>query len=122
MTEIGWPDSQYPSQRDEARFALFAMFDAIKLGVVRSYYYALYNDGSGKFGLMNTDGTPKQSGAALHNVMAILADTAAGTPWHAGFHHYRHGRQRPLPAHRRRARASTSLSCGTSATWGIASP
>jgi serralysin len=61
-----------------ARFALDAVFDGIKLGDVKTYFYALFDDGSGKFGLMHQDGTAKPAGAAIHNLMAILADS--GTP------------------------------------------
>ncbi len=75
-TEIGWNNSQI-STADAARFALDAVFDGIKHGNPKTYFYALFDDASGKFGLMNQDGSPKPAGAALHNLTAILADNGA---------------------------------------------
>jgi hypothetical protein len=72
-TEIGWNESQF-SPADTARFVLDAVFDGIKHGSHKTYFYALFDDGSGKFGLMNQDGSPKPAGAALHNLTTILAD------------------------------------------------
>lgn len=74
-TEIGWDNKTF-SQSDAARFALFAILDGIKYGNPKTYFYALFDDGAGKFGLMNTDGTPKPAGAAIHNLTTILADAA----------------------------------------------
>ncbi len=75
-TEIGWSNSSF-SQADAARFALDAVFDGIKDGDVKSYFYALFNDASGQFGLMNADGSAKPAGAALHNLTTIMADSGA---------------------------------------------
>ncbi|MDB5396743.1 MAG: hypothetical protein JWM91_4249 [Rhodospirillales bacterium] len=75
-TEIGWKDSS-TSQADAARFALDAVFDGVRAGDVKMYFYALFDDSSGKFGLMNQDGSPKPAGSALHNLAAILADAGA---------------------------------------------
>jgi hypothetical protein len=74
-TEIGWDENQGFSQRDVARFTLQAALDGIKYGDVRTYFYALFDDGSGNFGLMNQDGTAKPAGLALHNLTTLLADT-----------------------------------------------
>ncbi len=77
-TEIGWDTSTF-SQYDQARFTLDAVFDGIKDGDTKMYFYALFDDGSGNFGLMNQDGTAKQAGTALHDLTTILADTTAST-------------------------------------------
>ena len=77
-TEIGWDESHGFSQADVAKWALDASFDGIKHGNVKTYFYALYDDGSGKFGLMHPDGTAKPAGTALHNLTTLLADTGAG--------------------------------------------
>lgn len=68
-TEIGW-------DRDgtEAPEVLQAVLDGIKAGDVKMYVYALFNDSSGKFGLMNQDATPKPAGKALHDFTTLLAD------------------------------------------------
>jgi hypothetical protein len=68
-TEIGW-------DRDgtEAADVLQAVLDGIKAGDVKTYFYALFNDGSGRFGLMNEDATPKPAGRALHDFTTLLSD------------------------------------------------
>jgi serralysin len=76
ITEMGWNDSLF-TQADVARFTLDAVFDGIKDGDVKSYFYALFNDSTGRYGLMNADGTAKPAGTALHNVTTILADSGA---------------------------------------------
>jgi len=75
-TEIGWDTAKFDPQA-AARFTLDAVFDGIKDGDVKMYFYALFDDGAGKFGLMNSDGSPKPAGLALHNLTTILADTGA---------------------------------------------
>ncbi len=75
-TEIGWDTAKFDAT-SAARFALDAVFDGIKDGDVKMYFYALFDDGAGKYGLMNSDGSPKPAGLALHNLTAILADTGA---------------------------------------------
>ena len=75
-TEIGWNTSSV-TQADAARFTLDAVLDGIKDGDVKTYFYALFDDGSGKFGLMNQDGTAKPAGAALHNLTTIMADSGS---------------------------------------------
>jgi hypothetical protein len=75
-TEIGWSTSAV-SPADAARFALDAVFDGIKDGDVKSYFYALFDDSTGNYGLMNADGSAKPAGAALHNLTAIMADGGA---------------------------------------------
>jgi hypothetical protein len=78
-TEIGWDDGKI-DRADIARFALEAVLNGIKNGNHKTYFYALFDDGSGKFGLMNQDGSPKPAGTALHNLTAILADKGTARP------------------------------------------
>ena len=76
-TEIGWDENAGFSQTDVARYVLDTALDGIQYGDVKTYFYALFNDGSGNFGLMNSDGTPKPAGTALHNLTTLLADNGA---------------------------------------------
>src|SRR5262249_26380875 len=48
--------------------------DGVKDHNAKTYFYALFNDASGLFGLMNQDGTPKPAGVAIHNLTTLLAD------------------------------------------------
>jgi hypothetical protein len=80
VTEIGFNGSQFKSDADVARFVLFCILDAVKAGNPRLYFYALFNDISGNFGLMNQDGSPKPQGTAIRNLMALLADSGTVTP------------------------------------------
>lgn len=80
ITELGWKTNT----ADEETIAvetLAAAFDAALSGARVTYFYALYDDMSGKFGLMNSDGTPRGAGRALHNLTTLLAD--AGGRQHA---------------------------------------
>jgi hypothetical protein len=76
-TEIGW-NLNTTSAIDVARFTLQAVLDGIENGNVKTYFYSLYDDPSGRWGLMNADGSARPAGTALHNLTTILADT--GTP------------------------------------------
>ena len=73
-TEIGWDNATF-SQASVAQYVVQATLDGIKDGDVKTYFYSLYDDGSGQFGLMNQDGTPKPAGVALHDLTTLLADT-----------------------------------------------
>jgi hypothetical protein len=75
-TEIGWNTANFDPV-SAARFTLDAVFDGIKDGDVKMYFYALFDDNAGKFGLMNQDGTSKPAGKALHNLTTIMADAGA---------------------------------------------
>jgi len=75
-TEIGWDNANF-SQADTARYVLDAALDGMKEGNPKTYFYALYDDGSGQFGLMNADGSARPAGTALHNLQTLLADTGA---------------------------------------------
>ena len=74
-TEIGWDMSQGFSQTDVAKYVLDTAMDGIKNGDAKLYFYAMFNDGSGQFGLMNSDGSPTPAGTALHNLTTLLGDT-----------------------------------------------
>ncbi|MBV9251217.1 MAG: hypothetical protein JO227_18445, partial [Acetobacteraceae bacterium] len=76
-TEVGWDENQGFSQADIAKYVLDASLDGIKDGDVKTYFYALYDDMAGRFGLMNQDGTPKPAGTALHNLTTLLNDPGA---------------------------------------------
>ncbi len=73
-TEIGW-DTATVDANTAARYMLDAVFDGIKDGDVKMYFYALFDESARKYGLMNSDGSPKPAGKALHNLTTILADT-----------------------------------------------
>jgi hypothetical protein len=81
MTELGWKADD--ADEDTTASALVAAtFDAALNGTKAIYFYALYDDPSGKFGLMNSDGTPRASGRALHNLTTLLNDSgqSSSTP------------------------------------------
>jgi len=79
-TELGWNENAGFSQSQIAKYALDAALDGIKDGDAKTYFYALFNDVSGNYGLMNQNGTPKPAGAALHNLTTLLADSGAFAP------------------------------------------
>lgn len=76
-TEIGWDLNAGFTQQQVAKYVLDATMDGIKDGDVKTYFYALFNDGSGAFGLMNQNGTPTTAGTALHDLTTLLSDTGA---------------------------------------------
>jgi hypothetical protein len=76
-TEIGWNASQGFTPVQVATDVLQAAMDGMKAGNAKTYFYALFNDGSGLFGLMNQDGSPTVAGTALHNLTTLLADNNA---------------------------------------------
>lgn len=78
-TEMGWDGNAGFSQDDVAKYVVDAALDGWKNGDARTYFYALYDDGSGTFGLMNQDGSPKPAGAALHNLTTLLGDAGGGS-------------------------------------------
>jgi serralysin len=73
-TEIGWDRSLGYGQQTVAKYVLDAAMDGIKDGSAKTYFYALFDDGSGQFGLMNQNGTPMAAGTALHNLTTLLSD------------------------------------------------
>jgi hypothetical protein len=74
ITEIGWDTDNGFTPDDVAKNVLTAAFAGRANGSVKIYFYALYDDEAGKYGLMNPDGTPKAAGQALHNLTTLLAD------------------------------------------------
>ena len=79
-TEMGWDGNAGFSQGDVAKYVLDAALDGWKNGDARTYFYALFDDGAGAFGLMNPDGSAKPAGAALHNLTTLLGDSGGGAP------------------------------------------
>ncbi len=73
-TEIGWDTSVFDPQTI-AKYVLDAALDGMKDGDSGMYYYGLYDDGSGNWGLFNADGTARPAATALHNLTTLLADT-----------------------------------------------
>lgn len=80
QTEFGY-DTNSTSQADAAVWSIDGLLDAYVQGVVRTYFYALFDDGAGAFGLMNQDGSPKPAGQAIHDLTTILGGgTTTFTP------------------------------------------
>jgi hypothetical protein len=74
-TEIGWDRTLGYGQQTVAKYVLDAAMDGIKDGTAKTYFYALFDDGAGEFGLMNQNGTPMAAGTAIHNLTSLLSDT-----------------------------------------------
>jgi hypothetical protein len=75
-TEYGWETSQY-GLTQIAQFVVDASFDGIKDGDAGMWYYGLYDDSSGNWGLFNSDGSARPAATALHNLTTLLADSGA---------------------------------------------
>lgn len=75
-TEIGWQTTQFDEQTI-AKYVLDAAMDGLKDGDAGMYFYGLYDDGSGAWGLFNADGTPRPAATALHNLTTLLVDTGS---------------------------------------------
>ena len=75
-TEIGWQTSLF-SETQIAQYAVDATFDGIADGDAGMYFYGLYDDSSGDWGLFNSDGTPRPAATALHDLTTLLADPGA---------------------------------------------
>ena len=75
-TEIGWQTSLF-SETQIAQYAVDATFDGIADGDAGMWFYGLYDDSSGDWGLFNADGTPRPAATALHDVTTLLADPNA---------------------------------------------
>ena len=72
-TEIGWQTSLF-SETQIAQYVVDATFDGIADGDAGMYFYGLYDDSSGDWGLFNSDGTPRPAATALHDLTTLLAD------------------------------------------------
>jgi serralysin len=75
-TEIGWQTTQF-SLQTIAKYVLDAAMDGLKDGNAGMYFYGMYDDGSGDWGLFNSDGTPRPAATALHDLTTLLADTGS---------------------------------------------
>ncbi len=74
-TEFGWNEDQGFDQGSIAKYLVQAALDGMKDGNPKTYFYSLYDDTSGRYGLMNPDGSAKPAGTALHNLTSLLADS-----------------------------------------------
>ncbi len=79
ITELGY-DTAATDPVQTAKWTLDAALDGMKDGDVKTYFYALFDDQSGAYGLMNSDGSPKPAGQALHNLTTLLDDNGSVTP------------------------------------------
>ena len=75
-TEIGWTTTSFNATAI-AQCAVDATLDGIVDGDAGMYFYALYDDSSGTFGLFNSDGTARPVATALHDLTTLLADPGA---------------------------------------------
>ena len=75
-TEIGWQTSSY-SETTIAQYVVDATFDGIADGDAGMWFYGLYDDSSGDWGLFNSNGTPRPAATALHDLTTLLADPNA---------------------------------------------
>lgn len=72
-SEFGY-DTSAVDQTQIAKWLLDGALDGMKNGDVKTYFYALFDDMSGNFGLMNPDGSPRPAGNAVHNLTTLLQD------------------------------------------------
>lgn len=70
-TEIGWSHATAGVER----LAMFAVLDGILYGNPMIYFYALFDDSSGAWGLFDKDGTPRPAAMALRNLLRVFSDT-----------------------------------------------
>ncbi|HUB10762.1 MAG TPA: type I secretion C-terminal target domain-containing protein [Acetobacteraceae bacterium] len=76
-TEIGWQTSQF-SEGQIAQYVVDSTFDGIANGDAGMWFYGLYDDSSGDWGLFNSDGSARPAATALHNLTTLLADPGNG--------------------------------------------
>jgi hypothetical protein len=76
ITEMGW-NTATNSQTTVATNMLNGLMDAALLRNPRTYLFALFDDVSGNWGLMNADATPRVAGKALHNLVTLLGGGSA---------------------------------------------
>ncbi|MDT8333520.1 hypothetical protein RQ831_20925 [Roseomonas gilardii] len=90
VTETGYPTlttgagNQGVDETVQAKYTLDLLLDAYSLGIAVTYIYELFDsyedsDGTNQeahYGLFDYDGTAKEAAVALHNLTAILSDTA----------------------------------------------
>ena len=75
-TEMGWQTSQF-SETQIAQYVVDATFDGIAAGDAGVWFYGLYDDSSGDWGLFNSDGSPRPAATSLHNLTTLLADSGS---------------------------------------------
>jgi serralysin len=86
-TEIGWQTSQF-SETQIAQYVVDATFDGIADGDAGMWFYGLYDDSSGDWGLFNSDGTARPAATALHDLTTLLADPNAPAGFTPGSFNY----------------------------------
>ena len=91
VTELGYTTSGSTTNQhdvndvEQAKYTLDITLDMFKAGDVRTYLYELLDEQTGSterentFGLFFSDGTPKPSGTAVHNLISLLSDARAAT-------------------------------------------
>jgi hypothetical protein len=79
ITELGWNTSS-AAQTTIAKNLMNGLMDAALLRNAGTYVYALFDDSSGKWGLMNNDATPRAAGKALRNLVTLLKDPGTISP------------------------------------------
>jgi hypothetical protein len=79
ITEMGW-NTASTAQATVAKNLLNGVMDAALLRNTGTYVYALFDDSSGKWGLMNNDATPRAAGKALRNLITLLKDPGTISP------------------------------------------
>jgi hypothetical protein len=86
VNDMGWGGGGV-TEEVQAKLTLNLFFDAAKMGVERTFLYALLDDKANlaeantidhSFGLFRGDGTPKQAATAIHNLTSILNDSLNG--------------------------------------------
>jgi hypothetical protein len=82
ITEFGWVTGQAGnwgnvSVDTQAAYVVEGILDAFTLGNPYYFYYALYDDGSGNFGLFYDTGVAKPAATAVRVLFQLLGDTAA---------------------------------------------
>jgi len=70
-TEIGWNTA---GNGAATQGVVQAVLDGIQNHDAAMYFYSLFDDMSGRYGLMNPDGSPRPAGKALHDFTTLLAD------------------------------------------------
>lgn len=83
QTEFGY-DTNTIDPTTAAKYTLDGLLDSYADGIAKTYIYALYDDGSGAFGLMNANGTPKPAGLAVHDLVSLLSDPNTGSGFAPG--------------------------------------
>jgi hypothetical protein len=84
ITEMGWNTASFPHGIC-AKNLLNGLMDAALLGNAKTYIFALFDDASGAWGLMNDDGTPRLAGTAFRNLFTLLKDSGNITPGSLSF-------------------------------------